>query len=223
MFSSCRLTAPALVTLLLFAGSGAKAGIEPAPFSEPMRSVGPDPATFWMLFDAHTQSPGHPMLADYSNPLAPTFQVEHDGDGLFYLEFAIQNATYPFTGFQARPNGRNLDLLAFGGRDLRYTATFAFESAGKSLHAGAPVTFDSRPQPPGIPGVLMTFYLSSPARAEVAARGPVTMTMGLRDAAGAPMALLPATAPVPEPSTLLLCSLGLAGAALGWMRRRARR
>ena len=177
------------------------AGIAPSPFLLP-DLAGFDNPMFWVMFNPQPEPPGS-WHTDYTDLYAPVITV-HMGAGepltSFPVSFGIQGATVPLTTVRNPPtlNVHEIMFSIYQGSlslELVYTATFSF---------GSDVMFNPQPEPPITP---WTFFLGDGAGGPFQGRD-VAMTLRLTNGAGDPVALHQS---VPEPTTILLLSLGLIG------------
>jgi hypothetical protein len=189
-----------LIFLSAWAGK-ARSGIDPVPWSVPLAS-GFDNPIFWVLFNPQPEPPGDemvPMSLDVSVPTALVFEVNNSSEGWFHLEFAIEDLSYPISGFQYLPGTRGFEVKTLGSAGPLYTAGFSFETAGFSfgsggafLSPGSDVMFNPQPEPPGFPGVIVEFSLLDAATgAPPPAGSEVAMTLKLSGPGGQLISLTP--------------------------------
>ena len=187
-----------LSSFSVWAGS-ARAGIDLPPWSVPCAS-GFDNPIFWVLFNPQPEPPGRVMVVDPSDPTAPVFTVKSNSLGKFSLVFAIQNISDLFSDFRCVTGSTGLQVLALSSTGPLYAVNFSFESGGAagsghaaaSLSPGSDVMFNPQPEPPGEPGVIVSFSLVDPASGAPPLEGSeVGMTLQISGPGGELMSLTP--------------------------------
>jgi hypothetical protein len=125
------------------------------------------------------------MFLDISVPTAPVFKVNSRSGGAFRLELAIEEASQRVSELRYLPAGDGFQVSAAGLGGTLFTASFSFAHEGAALTLGAHVEFDPQPEPPGLPGAIVSFSLAAdPLGTPLREDTEVEMTLRISDPDG---------------------------------------